>query len=228
MQPNDKNYKEAKEAINTLLNIQSQDTEGLKQLIKLENYRAHGFLQKGQEACQELLEVATDQKDVKRATIQLIRTKAMLGDVSFVEAYRAQFEVAKTAESLNYLLIALGNTYQYETMLKLGREYIDTFNEEEQLEIYPNLMEAAYVLKDINYVKTCFDFIINHTNDVHQCFNAWWVLWKTYRRTDNQEAADKCKIELLAQLPKQGCNEYIFEQMMGKLMNEDHELINVL
>ncbi|WP_198524918.1 helix-turn-helix domain-containing protein [Niameybacter massiliensis] len=104
VQPNDKHYKEA---IQSILSRGPKNTEGLKQLIKLENYRAHEFLKKGQVACQELLEVATDQEDIKSATIQLIRTKAMLGDLSFVESYVTHFESTQTAENFNYLLRAI-------------------------------------------------------------------------------------------------------------------------
>ncbi|WP_154668837.1 hypothetical protein [Niameybacter massiliensis] len=77
-------------------------------------------------------------------------------------------------------------------------------------------------------MKTGFDFILMHSNDVHQRFNAWWLLWKTSLQLGDQKGAAKCKEALLKQLPEQGYNEYILEQMTKQLISGGDPLMNVL
>lgn len=105
-------------------------------------------------------------------------------------------------------------------ILRLGDESIDLFHREEQRSIYPNLMEAAYMLGNLEYAQRCFQVITEDKKNMPQIFNAWWLLWRTYQRIGNEREAEACRQELLLQLPKQKYNEYIFEEMRRCLEGE--------
>lgn len=228
VQSNDKNYKEALDALHNILDINPENTEALKQLIQLEFNRSHEFLLKGESACQKLLTLADNESDKKRAMIQLIRAHAMLDRNDLIKEYRERFETTKSVDNFNYLLIALGNCCQHQEILCLGEDYLHTFSTSERLLIYPNLMEAAYVLNNTPYTQICFDFITAHSTDIHQIFNAWWLLWKSHKKIGNQVEATRCQKVLLSQLPKQGYNEYTLEKLHKQLTGDSPQIINVL
>lgn len=219
---NDKNYNEAKEAVDTLLEMNPIDLKSLGLLCQLEYQRSLEFLYKSKKACEKIINLATnnDEEWKKRATIQLMRENAMLGNYDFVEEYKIKFETTKTVDNFNYLLVALGLNHHYEEVLSWGNIYIDIFDCKEKLKIYPNLMDAAYTLGDLEYVQKCFDKIIEDKDNTPQIFNAWWLLWKTYTKVGSEEEAQRCKNELLVQLPNQKYNEYVYEEMRKHLMGE--------
>ena len=222
IQRNDKNYKEAKDAIDNLLENDPNHLTALGNLCKLEYQRSLEFLHKSKKACEQLQRLASgkDEYFKKWATVQLIREDGMLGNYNSVEEYRKKFEENRTVEDFNYLLIALGELCQYEQILRLGDEYIDSFNRGEQQSIYPNLMEAAYMLGNLESVQRCFQVITEDKENTPQIFNAWWLLWRTYQKLGHEIEAERCKQELLVQLPKQNYNEYIFEEMRRCLEEE--------
>lgn len=219
---NDNNYKDAKEAINTLLEMNPDNLKALGLLCRLEYQRSLEFLFKSKESCEKLQQLATgkDEDYKRRATIQLMRENAMLGNYCFVEEYMQKFEKSKTVDNFNYLLVALGENHQYEESLRWGSDYIDLFSREDQWRIYPNLMGAAYTLGNLEYVQKCFEVIVEDKDNTAQIFNAWWLLWKTYNKAANDKETEKCKKELLKQLPNQNYNEYVYEEMRKHLVGE--------
>ena len=224
---NDKNYKEAKEAIDSLLDMNSEDLKALSLLCRLEHQRALEFLQKSIKACEKLKQKAKniDAYWEKMASIQLMREKSMLGNYDFVNEYMQKFEENKTGENFNYLLLAitLSVDEQYKKALWKGKEYIDSFTYQEQLKIYPNLMEIAYSLEDFDYVRKCFDIITKDTENKDQIFNAWWLLWKSHKSAGKEKEAEDCKRELLNLLPNQNYNEYLYEEIERHLLGEGNK-----
>lgn len=215
---------EAKDSIDSLLEMNPDNLKALALLCRLEYLRSHEFLLKSKEACERLQKLATgnDETWEKRATIQLIRINARLGDSGFIDEYKQKFEEAKTVDNFSTLLIAIshGNNQQYEEVLRVANKYIDTFCREDQRKIYPILMDLAFSLGDIEYVQRCFDVIIEEENNVPQIFNAWWLLWKTHTKVGNLKEAEHCKNELLKQLPSQNYNEYVYQEMRKHLEGE--------
>lgn len=154
-----------------------------------------------------------------------MRENALLGNYNFVNEYIRKFEESKTADNFNYLLIAisLGAEEQYKEVLRLGNEYIDSFTSQDQLRIYPNLMEMAYSLGDLDYVQKCFEVITKDNDTPSQVFNAWWLQWKAYKKAGKEKEAEKCRKELLNILPKQNFNEYLYKGMERHLLGEDNK-----
>lgn len=70
---NDKNYKEAKDSIDALLEMNSENLNALALLCRLEYQRSHEFLIKSKEACEKLLKHSLGREEdwEKRASIQL-------------------------------------------------------------------------------------------------------------------------------------------------------------
>lgn len=227
---NDKNYRDAKEAVDTLLEINPDNLKALGLLCRLEYERSHEFLLKSKEACEKLLQIAEgkDENWKKRATIQLMRENAMMGNFCFVEEYIQKFQKNKTLDNFNYMLVALGENQQFEEVLRWGNDYIDMFNREDQRKIYPNLMDAAYTLGKIEYVQKCFEVIVEDKENTPQIFNAWWLLWKTYEKVGNCKEAERCRKELLKQLPNQKYNEYTYEKYRSYLAGEGSKPETVL
>lgn len=218
---NDKNYKEAKDSIDALLEMNSENLKALALLCRLEYQRSHEFLIKSKEACEKLQNLSSGKEDSweKRATIQLMRINAMLGNLEFIDEYKQIFEESKTIDNFNNLVVALsfGNNQQYEEVLRMANTYLDLFSQEDQQKIYPTLMDIAYSLGDIEYVQRCFTVITKPGNSTSQIFNSWWLLWKTYNKIGNVKEAERCKKELLKQLPSQNYNEYVYEEMRKHL-----------
>lgn len=214
---NDKSYKEAKDSIEALLEMNSENLKALALLCRLEYQRSHEFLIKSKETCEKLQMLSSGKDDSwkERATIQLMRINAMLGNLDFIDEYEQKFEESKTIENFNNLIVALslGNSGQYEEVLRTANNYIDLFSQKDQQKIVPTLMDVAYSLGDIEYVQKCFTAITEPGNSTSQIFNGWWLLWKTYHKIGNVKEAEKCKKELLKQLPSQNYNEYVYEEM---------------
>ena len=221
---NDKNYKEAKDSIDSLLEMNSENLKALALLCRLEYQRSHEFLIKSKEACEKLQNLSSGKEDSwkKRATIQLMRINTMLGNLEFIDEYKQKFEESKTIDNFNDLIVALslGNSQQYEEVLRIANTYIDLFSQEDQQKIYPTLMDIAYSLGDIEYVKKCFTAITEPGNSTSQIFNSWWLLWKTYNKIGDIKETERCKKELLKQLPSQNYNEYVYEEMRKHLEGE--------
>jgi transcriptional regulator with XRE-family HTH domain len=217
----DKNYKEAKDAIESLLEMDSENPDALALLCRLEYQRSHEYLLKSKEACEILQSLTTGKNESweKRATIQLMRENAMLGNLEFIDEFQRKFEEAKTIDNFSNLLVAmsLGRNEQYEAVLQMANSFIDSFCLEDQRKIYPILMDIAYSLGNIEYVERCFNVIIGEGNSRSQIYNAWWLLWKTYSKAGRYIEAEMCKKELLLQLPYQNYNEYVYEEMRKHL-----------
>lgn len=229
---NDKNYKEAKDSVDSLLEMSSDNPEAVALLCRLEYQRSHEFLHKSREACEKLqqLAIGRDEGWKKRAVIQLMRVNTMLGNFDFVEESIQKFEESKTVDNFSNLLVAtsLGNNQQYEEVLRLGNTYMDLFCREDQRKIYPILMDVAYSLGNIEYVQRCFEAITEDKDNKAQIFNAWWLLWKTYNKVGNYKGAEQCKKELLKQLSDQGYNEYVYEQMRKHLEDKGDKPESIL
>jgi len=107
----EKHYKEAKETIDRLLEIEPTSFKCLSLLCELEYERAQDYLNKSREACQKLSIAADgiDENWQKRAKIQLMRFDSMNGHYEFLEQYVVKFNETKNAVDFNYLLIALSN-----------------------------------------------------------------------------------------------------------------------
>ncbi|BCJ99463.1 helix-turn-helix domain-containing protein [Anaerocolumna chitinilytica] len=221
---NDKNYKEAKEAIDALLDMNPEDLKALSLLCRLEHQRSLEYLHKSIKACEKLKHTAKD-KDTyweNMASIQLMRENSLIGNYDFLNEYIQKFEENKTADNFNYFLLAitLSTDEQYKKALKKGKDYIDSFTFQEQLKIYPNLMEIAYSLEDFDYVRKCFDVIIKDTENKDQIFNAWWLLWKSHKSAGKEKEAEDCRKKLLNLLPAQNYNEYLYEEIERHLLGE--------
>lgn len=159
-----------------------------------------------------------------------MRTNAMLGNTEFIDEYKQKFEESKTIDNFHNLVVAisLGNCQQYKAVLHMANTYIDLFSQEDQLKIYPTLMDIAYSLGDIEFVLSCFNAITESGNSTPQIFNAWWLLWKTYKKVGNLNEAEKCKRELLKQLPNQNFNEYVYEEMRKHLEGQGDKPVTIL
>lgn len=227
---NDVNYKEAKESLENILEMNDKSNKALGLLCHLEYQRALEFLFKSQKACEDLIAAAegVDKEWNKRGKMQLMRINSMLGNYSFIEDYMKKFESSKSVDDFNCLLVALGERLDYEEIKRWGEDYIDSFTEEEQGMIYPNLMEAALNLQDEEYAKVCFDKIIEYNKDKHQIFNAWWLMWQLNKKLGNEEKIIECRDELLKQLPAQGCNEFRFEYLKNYLNGTGEKVENIM
>ena len=229
---NDKNYREAKDSVDSLLEMNADNHEALALLCRLEYKRSLEFLLKSKEACEKLrqISIGKDKRWEERATIQLMRVNTTLGNFGFIEEYIQKFEESKTVDNFSNLLVAisLGNNKQYEEVLRLGNTYIDLFCREDQRKIYPILMDIAFSLENLEYVKRCFEVITEDKNNIPQIFNAWWLLWKTYNKVGNSIETEKCKKELLEQLPNQNYNEYIYGEMRKHLEGEGDKPESIL
>lgn len=219
VQKGDKNYREAREMLDTILDAAPQDLFALQQLCRLEYLRATEYLQSSRMFCQKLEQLAKGQNHevYMSASVQLIRENIMLGIRKEAPSYREQFEQEPTVDHFNLLLVEMGNLCRYEEMLRLGEAHLKDFTLEEQGDIAPNLLEAAYQTGDIHLALQYFNIILEQNKDVRQVFNAWWLLWKTYQKLGNEIEAEKCQRELLALLPKQKYNDYVHEQIFNHL-----------
>lgn len=227
---NEKHYKEAKDVIDCLLEIEPTSFKCLSLLCELEFERALEYLEKSKEACQKL-GIAADGIDknwLKRAKIQLMRFDSMNGDYEFLEHYINQFELTKDAIDFNYLLIALSNANQNEKIINIGNEYIDTFTYNEKISIYPNLLDAALKIGNFEYGEKYFQEIVLNNIDVEQVFNAWWLLWMLYNKKSKVTEAENCRQELLKLLPEQKCNEFRKEFLESCLMGSSKKSNPVL
>lgn len=212
----DPNYRDAKEAVVTLLAMDGEDLKALGLLCHLEYQRSLEYLDRSQEACEKLLALSRgkDGQWEKRATMQLMRSKAMTGDYDFIEGFIQRFQAEKTMENFNYLLVALGECNQIEESLRWGQDYIDSFSKEDQGWIYPNLMEAALRVKDLEFADKCFHEVVKHNKDDHQIFNAWWLRLKVMQIREDLQGIKVCKTSLLDILPKLGLNAYSQENIL--------------
>lgn len=229
VQHSEKNYKDAKESIHKILDHMPDNLEALEQLCKLEYHRAMEFFNNSRGVCEKIkaLSENKDKNMQRKATIQMIRFNAMMGDDE-TECYRQKFEEQKTVDNFNYLLIVLGENNRYQEIIHLGNAYINSFSIYEQRQIYPNLMEAAYQLGDIEYAKKSYQAIVADTENNSQIFNALWLLWKTYEKTGDRENSERCKDELLRQLPLQKCNEYVEEKIKNHIEGYGDKPENVM
>ncbi|BCN29098.1 helix-turn-helix transcriptional regulator [Anaeromicropila herbilytica] len=228
----DKNYKEAKESVDTLLEMDSDSLKALELLCRLELERGIEYIRKSKEVCMNLHQkaIGRDEDLEYRAAIQLMRTNAMLGDCSFVEDYVREFNESKTIDNLKRLIVAKSydNKVQYEEVLRWCGEHLSAYSKEEQRKVYPILMDLAYELGNLDYVIHCFEVITEDKENTSQVFNAWWLLWKTYHKLGYDIETEKCRIELLEQLHKQNYNEYVLEQMRMHLDGKGEKLQTIL
>lgn len=225
----EKDYKEAKMSLETILEEEPENTKAMELLCKLEYYRAMEYLEKSRSICERLqsLSAGVDEALNHRTNVQMLRFKQMLGEPEGLSEYEGKFRQSNSGKDFNYWIIALCIKQKYEEVLMLGDKYVDTFSVKEQKEIYPNLMEAAYRINDVSYVEKCFRYITEKAEDEGQIFNAWWLLFKTYEKNGNSEA-ERCKEELLGRLPKQGYNAYVLEKIKAQLQGETKNKSNVL
>lgn len=205
---NDRNYKEAMKALEIFLHQNPQDMKAVLMKSQLEYERSKEYLQRCTALCEKVQNVAIN-NDIdlyRKATIQKIHAEHMLDNKENIEKYRIQFQKEKTKDNFNYLLIALDGDYNQ--ILALGNEYIGCFTYDEQVEIYPNLMNAAYFLGNMEIVEQCFLVITHGTQDLHQIFNAWWLRWLTAKKTGHVDIINKSYLKLQELLEGLPSNEY--------------------
>lgn len=228
--PNDSNYKSAKDTIDTILIDDPNNTVILKLQCKLEFNRSIEYIRKTEVICTKLKELARyNDKDLEfKANLQLIRLQSMLGKTIPVEPYKDKFLTTHSIDDLNYLILILGHNKQYTQVLTTFEQYIEDFSIEEQLLIYPNRMEAGFELNDLKTVLSCFDIITEYSTDKAQIFNAWWLLWKAYQKSNMVRDIERCKEKLLELLPLQGYNDYIYSSMETTIKSGIDNMITVL
>jgi transcriptional regulator with XRE-family HTH domain len=226
----DKNYKEAIEAVDTLLNLDSRDMKALSLLCKIEHNKAFEYLEKSRSACDRLLDVSkgVDKNWENSAKVQLIRFKNLFGEYTYLDDYMTAFELSGSVEDFNYLLIALGQSHQYQETLRWGETYIDHFSEEEKQLVYPNLMNASVMLNNKTLSIELFEKIIRHNKEVPQVFNAWWLKWLLHTKLGDALEAETCKDELLKQIHHQGYNDFTLERLKNRLLGKSVQNYNVL
>jgi len=216
---NDKNYREAKEALENILSMNDQDLEALGMMVHLEYQRSLEYIDSSQRVCQKLLDLAQgkDEDWARKARYQMMRHDSMLGQFDFIDRYMKAFEANKTREAFNDLMIALLERHDYEEVIRWGRDYIESFDDDDQATIYPNLMEAALKLCDLEYGRVCFQKILDLSEQTGQVFNAWWLMWKLYKKAGEAQEAEACRQELIKQMPDQNFNDYNYEYFMNSL-----------
>lgn len=224
---NDTNYKEAKEALDTLLEMNPNDLNALGLLCHLQYQRALEYLDKSKEACRILLETSDDEMWTKRANMQMMRFDAMYNDYNFIDKYMRQFEADQTVDNFNYLLVALGERHQYDESLRWAEDYLDIFNQEDQQKIYPNLMEVAYVKRDIEYADLCFHKIVDKNPDKDQVFNAWWLLYKVYH-ANQHEKTEALRLKLIQMIDDLEINDYRKEDLLNRIHSDREDYKNCL
>ncbi len=138
------------------------------------------------------------------------------------------FELSGSVEDFNYLLIALGQSHQYQETLRWGETYIDHFSEEEKQLVYPNLMNASVMLNNKTLSIELFEKIIRHNKEVPQVFNAWWLKWLLHTKLGDALEAETCKDELLKQIHHQGYNDFTLERLKNRLLGKSVQNYNVL
>lgn len=219
---NEKNYMEAKEAVNSLLEMDNKDSQALLLLSQLEHLKALDHLGQARQAAQTLLDM--DNEYAYDMRIRLMKLDAKLENYDFIEDYMAQFEANQSAENFNYLLIALGLNRQYDESLRWADDYLHTFDKEALNAVYPNIMEAALQVGDKKYINQAFDFIINNNSDQRQIFNAWWLMWLFSKKNKISEVKT-CQDRLLELLPDQGYNEYALERVRSYILGESDKTL---
>ena len=215
----DRDFNEAKEAIYNILNLEPNNIKALTLKYELEYHRGIEYLEGCVETCKELQELCKDKDEAvfRHGTVFRITVESMLQKENNVAIYNDRYTTTQSAEDFNYLLIALGNVFQYKQMIEFGKRHINSFSREDQLIIYPNLMEAAYQLADLDYALECFNYIIEDKDNISQVFNGWWLLYFTYQKTGHEKEANECREKLLDLLPIQPTNEYNRELIRRKL-----------
>lgn len=164
----------------------------------------------------------------KRAKVNLIRLKNLFGEYTYLDDYMTAFELSGSVEDFNYLLIALGQSHQYQETLRWAETYIDHFSEEEQQLVYPNVLNASVMLKDKTLSIELFEKIISHNKEVAQVFNAWWLKWLLHTKLGDDIEVETCKDELLKQIDHQGYNDFTIEHLKNRLLGKSVQSYNVL
>jgi len=216
---NDSNYKEAKEALETLLEMNPDDLKTLALQVHLDYQRSLEYIEKSRSVCQRLLDISDDPDWTKRGKMQMMRFDAMYNDYEFVGKYMKQFENDQSLDNFNYLLVALCEHHQYDEALRWAEDYLDDFDAKDQQGIYPNLMEIALIKKDRPNAELCFDKITDNNPDKHQVFNAWWLLYRVYEATQDSRAGD-LKVKVIQMIDDLDINDYRKEGLLKRL-NKD-------
>lgn len=217
---NDSHYKEAKEALDVLLEMNPEDSKALGLLVHLEYQKALEYLYKSRELCEKLSQSKSWEK---RAKMQMMRIDSMLGNYDFVDECKKRFAMTQSLEDFNYLIVALGEKHQYKETLELAKKHAATYDKEL---IYPNLLEAAFQLGDLDKGKMYFD-LLKDVSDESQVFNAWWLMWKLHKKL-NHEDTGFYREEVRKRLPDQGYSEYFYEHMLQHLNDEKEKPATIL
>lgn len=205
----DKSYKESKESIDTLIEMDQFNLEALALKCELEYERAIEFAESSLEVNQKMLENSkNDESWNRRAKIQQMRTRFLLGDTSFIDECWKEFNTCKSFDNIMSLLISLSIAGQSESVINLGTEYLDTFTKKEKLKIYPEILDSAVKIKDLELTEKYFNLITKYETDKHQVFNAWWLLWLLYSESNMYKEQERCLAELKKQLESLGINDY--------------------
>jgi len=201
-------YIEAKDSIVTLLENKQDDVKALSLLSKLESFHGNTFIERSKQASKRVLELATVGSNLYRfSKVNVMKQSAMLGDFSFIDEIKEKFESERTAIAFNDYILALLTKFQYNEIIDLSENYFDSFSEQDQYLISPNLMETTFAMNDLEATKFYFDVICRSENSP-QIFSAWWIMWKMYKNLGLNNEANQCVEKLKDLLPKQGYSDY--------------------
>ena len=225
----DLNYRNAKEAIDALLDLNSKDLEALGLLTQLEFQRTYEALNKTIIAC-ETLEKESRENHLswnKRAKVQLIKLDAMIGNFASVNQYMSKFESSKSVNDFNYLLVALRYQRDFDKIIRLGKKYIASFELKDQLSVYPNLLDAANELVDVDFSLECFNKIINDHDDPHQIFNALFLMWELSKKVEELDELHYQNV-LIQQLKTLEMNEVAKESLNAYISGHSRKPVHAL
>jgi len=210
----DKNYENAKDAITNLSCRDQDNLEVLAQLAQLELQRVYDAIGKTLDAC-ESLEKASEGIHPswnKRAKVEKIRIDAMLGNHSMIDFYSKRFVENRVVDDFNYMLIALRHLKRFQDILDMGEQEINTFSHDEQLMVYPNLLDAAVEIQDFQMAQDYFNKIKTLSKDKHQLFNAWFLMWELMKKVEHPKTEDY-RNELKKQLLSLDMNKFAMESL---------------
>mgnify|MGYP003571731330 CR=1 FL=1 len=201
-------YIEAKDSIVTLLENKQDDVKALSLLSKLESFHGNAFIERSMQASKKVLELATVGSNLHHLSkVNVMKKSAMLGDFSFINEMREIFESERTAVAFNDYVLALLTKFQYSEIIDLSKKYFDSFSEQDQYLISPNLMETTFAMNDLEATKFYFNVICRSENSP-QIFSAWWIMWKMHKNLGLINEANQCVEKLKELLPKQGYSDY--------------------
>lgn len=216
LKPTDKNYRDAREAIDKLLSEEIEIDLSLVDLSSdLEIAKANCHLLKAKEACETVIQNATEANLKWEASVKKLRLEFMLGEAS-IETYEKLYFSSKTNWNLNLFLITLNQFNQHNKALEVAEAELTESSEEASLRTYEILLEAAYQQSNLPLVMKYGQIILDKWDDDNQRFNALWMIWLTLNKV-NDPTAPTYEAKLREALETLTINEFTKEKILTKL-----------